>query len=44
MSKNLSDKDYQENKERLQRKLLKDIKIFQRKKEKKSDKKMKQVN
>ena len=29
MSKNLSDKDYQENKERLQRKLLKDIKIFQ---------------
>ena len=32
MSKNLSAKYYQENKERLQKMLQKDIKIFQRKK------------
>ena len=38
MSKNLSAKYYQENKERLQeKKLVKDIKIFLRKKKKKSD-------
>ena len=36
MSKNLSAKYYQENKERLQKKLVKDIKIFLRKKKKKS--------
>ena len=35
--KNLSTKYYQENKERLQKKLLKDIKIFLNKKKKKSD-------
>ena len=35
MSKNLSAKYYQENKERLQKMLQKDIKIFQRKKKKK---------
>ena len=32
ISKNLSAKYYQENKERLQKKLVKDIKIFLRKK------------
>ena len=37
MSKNVSAKYYQENKERLQKKLLKDIKIFLKKKKKKSD-------
>ena len=37
MSKNLSAKYYQENKERLQKKLVKDIKIFLKKKKKKSD-------
>ena len=37
MSKNLSAKYYQENKERLQKKLLKDIKMFLKKKKKKSD-------
>ena len=37
MSKNLSAKYYQENKERLQEKLVKDIKIFLKKKTKKSD-------
>ena len=37
MSKNLSAKYYQENKERLQKiKLVKDIKIFLKKKEKKA--------
>ena len=36
MSKNVSAKYYQENKERLQKKLLKDIKIFLKKKKKKS--------
>ena len=35
MSKNLSAKYYQENKERLQKKLMKDIKIFLRKKNEK---------
>ena len=35
MSKNLSAKYYQENKERLQRKACKDIKIFLKKKKKK---------
>ena len=35
MSKNLSAKYYQENKERLQKKLVKDIKIFRKKKKKK---------
>ena len=34
MSKNLLAKYYQENKERLQKKLVKDIKIFLRKKKK----------
>ena len=34
MSKNLSDKYYQENEERMQKKLLKDIKIFLKKKKK----------
>ena len=34
MSKNLSAKYYQEKKERLQKKLMKDIKIFLRKKKK----------
>ena len=39
MSKNLSSKYYQENKERLQKKkLVKNIKIFLKKKKKKSDK------
>ena len=38
MSKNLSAKYYQKNKERLQKKLVKDIKIFPKKKQKKSDK------
>ena len=39
MSKNLSSKYYQENKERLQKKkLAKNIKIFLKKKKKKSDK------
>ena len=37
MSKNVSAKYFQENKERLQKKLLKDIKIFLKKKKKKSD-------
>ena len=37
MSKNLSSKYYQENKERLQKKLMKDIKIFLKKKKKKSN-------
>ena len=36
MSKTLSVKYYQENKERLQKKLTKDIKIFLKKKKKKS--------
>ena len=35
MSKNLSGKYYQENKERLQKKLVKNIKIFLKKKKKK---------
>ena len=35
MSKNLSAKNYQENKGRLQKKLVKDSKIFLRKKKKK---------
>ena len=34
MSKNLSDKYYQESKERLLKKLIKDIKIFLKKKNK----------
>ena len=37
MSKNLSAKYYQENKERLQKKLVKDIKIFIKKEKKKSN-------
>ena len=37
MSKNLSAKYYQENKEKVQNKLMKDIKIFIKKKNKKSD-------
>ena len=37
MSKNLSVKYYQKNKERLQKKLVKDIKIFLKKKKKKSN-------
>ena len=37
MSKKLSVKYYQENKERLQKKLVKDIKIFLKKKKKKSN-------
>ena len=37
MSKNLSAKYYQANKERLQKKLVKDIKIFIKKKKKKSN-------
>ena len=37
MSKTLSAKYYHENKERLQKKLVKDIKIFLKKKKKKSD-------
>ena len=37
MSKNLSGQYYQENKERLRKKLLKDIKIFLNKKKKKSN-------
>ena len=37
MCKNLSAKRYQENKERLQKKLVKDIKIFLKKKKKKSN-------
>ena len=37
MSKNLSAKYYQENKERLQKTLVKDIKIFLTKKKKKSN-------
>ena len=37
MSKNLSAKYYQENKDIPQKKLVKDIKIFLRKKKKKSD-------
>ena len=36
MSKNLLAKYYQENKERLQRKIMKDIKIFLKKKKQKS--------
>ena len=36
MSKNLSTKYYQENKERLQKKVEKDIKIFQKKQKKNS--------
>ena len=38
MFKNLSAKYCQENKERLQKKLMKDIKIFLKKKKKKSNK------
>ena len=37
MSKNSSHKYYQENKERLQKKAVKHIKIFARKKKRKSD-------
>ena len=37
MPKNLSAKYYQENKERLQKKLVKDIKIFLKKKKKKNE-------
>ena len=37
MYQNLSAKYYQENKERLQKKLVKNIKIFLKKKKKKSD-------
>ena len=37
MSKNLSTKYYQKSKERLQKKLVKDIKIFLKKKNKKRD-------
>ena len=37
MSKNLSAKYYQEIKERLQKELVKDIKIFLKKKKKKSE-------
>ena len=37
MSENLSAKYYQEDKESLQKRLVKNIKIFQRKKKKKSD-------
>ena len=37
MSKNLSVKYYQENKERLQKKLMKDIKVFLKKKKKKRE-------
>ena len=37
MSKTFSAKYYQENKERLQKKLVKDIKSFLKKKKKKSD-------
>ena len=37
MSKNLSAKYYQENKERLQKKFVKDIKILPRKKKKKDN-------
>ena len=37
MSTHLSAKYYQENKERLQKKLVKDIKIFLKKKKKKRD-------
>ena len=37
MSKNSSAKSYQENKERLQKKLVKDIKIFLKKKKEKCD-------
>ena len=36
MSKNLLAKNYQENKERLQKKLVKDIKIFPKNKKKKA--------
>ena len=36
MSKNLSARYYQENKERLRKKVVKDIKIFSKKKKKKS--------
>ena len=37
MSKNLSAKYYQENKERLEKKLVKDIKIFLKKKKRKKE-------
>ena len=37
MSENLSAKNYQENKERLQKKLVKEIKIFLKEKEKKTN-------
>ena len=37
MSRNLSAKCYQENKERLKKKVVKDIKIFLKKKKKKSN-------
>ena len=37
MSKNLSGKYYQDNKERLQKKLVIDIKVFLKKKNRKSD-------
>ena len=43
MSKHLSAKYYQENTERLQKKLLKDIKIFLKKKKKKSNNMVKNV-
>ena len=43
MSKNLSAKYFQEKKERLQKKLVKDIKIFLKKKNKKSDNMVKNV-
>ena len=38
MSKNLSAKYYQENKERIQKRLVKDIKIFPKKRKRRSDK------
>ena len=37
MSKNSSAKYYQDNKEKLQKKLVKDIKVFLKKKKKKND-------
>ena len=43
MSKHLSAKYHQENTERLQKKLLKDIKIFLKKKKKKSNNMVKNV-
>ena len=44
MSENLSAKYYQENKERQQKKLVKDIKIFLKKKKKKSESMILNVN